>query len=82
MRSGLWGSLRRECLDHVIALNERQVCRIVSSYARSYNHAQPISLWRRMLLSRGESKCERWGASWRFPKWADFIIDTSGWPQP
>jgi hypothetical protein len=27
-------SLRRECLDHVIALNERQVCRIVSSYAR------------------------------------------------
>ena len=27
------GSLRRECLDHVIALNERHVCRIVSSYA-------------------------------------------------
>ena len=34
------GSLRRECLDHVIALNERQVYRIVSSYARHYNRAR------------------------------------------
>src|SRR5271169_1158547 len=34
------GSLRRECLDHVIALNERHVCRIVSSYARYYNRTR------------------------------------------
>ncbi len=34
------GSLRRECLDHVIALNERQFSRIVSSYARYYNGAR------------------------------------------
>ncbi len=34
------GSSRRECLDHVIALNERQVYRIVSSYARYYNRAR------------------------------------------
>jgi putative transposase len=34
------GSLRRECLDHVIALNERHVCRIVTSYARYYNRAR------------------------------------------
>jgi transposase InsO family protein len=34
------GSLRREYLDHVIALNERQVCRIVSSYARYYKRAR------------------------------------------
>jgi transposase InsO family protein len=31
------GSLRRDCLDHVIALNERHLCRVVSSYARYYN---------------------------------------------
>ncbi|HME70034.1 MAG TPA: integrase core domain-containing protein [Myxococcota bacterium] len=36
----LVGSLRRECLDHLIALNERQVCRIVSEYARYYNRAR------------------------------------------
>ena len=34
------GSLRRECLDHMIALNERHVCRIVSSYARYYKCAR------------------------------------------
>ncbi len=31
------GSLRRECLDHVIVLNERHLCRILSDYIRYYN---------------------------------------------
>jgi transposase InsO family protein len=31
------GSLRRECLDHVIVLNERHLHRILSDYARYYN---------------------------------------------
>ena len=31
------GSLRRECLDHLIVLNERQACGILSAYARYYN---------------------------------------------
>jgi len=34
------GSLRRECLDHLIVLNERQVYRILSDYARYYNRAR------------------------------------------
>ena len=34
------GSLRRECLDHMIVLKERQVCRILSDYARYYNCAR------------------------------------------
>jgi len=34
------GSLRRECLDHVTALNERHVCRIVSAYAHYYNRVR------------------------------------------
>jgi transposase InsO family protein len=33
------GSLRRECLDHVLVLNERHVCRILSDYAR-YNRSR------------------------------------------
>ena len=28
------GGLRRECLDHVIALNERQLLRVVRGYVR------------------------------------------------
>ncbi len=31
------GSLRRECLDHVIALDERHLLRIVRSYVAYYN---------------------------------------------
>ena len=34
------GSLRRECLDHMIVLNERQASRILSAYARCYNCAR------------------------------------------
>ena len=34
------GSLRRECLDHIIVLNERQVSRIPFDYARYYNCAR------------------------------------------
>ncbi len=33
------GSLRRECLDHVIVLNERHLGRMHSDYARYYNRS-------------------------------------------
>lgn len=34
------GSLRRECLDHVIVLNERHLGRMLSDYARYYNRTR------------------------------------------
>jgi transposase InsO family protein len=34
------GSLRRECLDHVVALNERQLLRVVQSYVVYYNRTR------------------------------------------
>jgi len=34
------GSLRRECLDHVIALDERQLLRTVRSYVAHYNKSR------------------------------------------
>jgi transposase InsO family protein len=33
----LIGSIRRECLDHVIVLGEAHLCRILKSYADYYN---------------------------------------------
>ena len=36
----LIGSIRRECLDHVIVLNERHVRRILRSYFAYYNQAR------------------------------------------
>ena len=34
------GSIRRECLDHVIILGERDLKRILSSYVRYYHSAR------------------------------------------
>jgi putative transposase len=34
------GSLRRECLDHVIALNERQLLRVVRGCVTYYNRTR------------------------------------------
>ena len=36
----LIGSVRRECLDHVIALNEQQLRRVLKSYLAYYNQAR------------------------------------------
>ena len=35
----LIGSIRRECLDHVIVLGERSLHQYLSAYADYYNHA-------------------------------------------
>ena len=35
------GSIRRECLDHVVVLNERHLLRRLRSYQRYYNAARP-----------------------------------------
>jgi len=35
------GSVRRECLDHVLILNERQLQRILKEYVRYFNTARP-----------------------------------------
>ncbi len=34
------GSIRRECLDHVIVLNERHLLRILSSYLDYYHRSR------------------------------------------
>ena len=33
----LIGSIRRECVDHIIVLDEAHLCRVLKSYARYYN---------------------------------------------
>jgi len=47
------GSIRRECLDHVIVLNERHLCRILSDYVDYYRHSRPhLSLVRNSPMPR------------------------------
>ena len=35
------GSVRRECLDHVIVLSERHLLAVLAEYVRYFNHARP-----------------------------------------
>lgn len=42
----LIGSIRRECLDHVIVINERHLRRILSCYFRYYHPGELIERWR------------------------------------
>jgi putative transposase len=35
------GSVRRECLDHVIVLSEEHLRKVLKEYFRYYNHARP-----------------------------------------
>ncbi len=37
----LLGSVRRECLDHILILSESHLCRILSEYALYFNRARP-----------------------------------------
>jgi len=35
------GSVRRECLDHMLILDERHLYRIIGEYVEYFNHARP-----------------------------------------
>jgi len=72
----LIGSIRRECLDHIIVLGEAHLRRILKSYARYYNETRTHLAWIRMrpLLARFSEPV--W--SGHLPSWADFITTTPG----
>jgi hypothetical protein len=46
----LIGSIRRECLDHVVVLGERQLRRLLANYAAHYN-----SVRTHLALGKGPS---------------------------
>ena len=66
------GTFRRECLDHLILVNERHLRSVLSGYVAHYNHVRPhqsLELWApddRRPRSRQRAGPHRWSAD---PRW-------------
>jgi transposase InsO family protein len=52
------GSIRRECLDHVIVLNAAGLRQVLTEYVAYYTGSRTMSVWRR-TLSSVEPSCRR-----------------------
>jgi transposase InsO family protein len=66
----LIGSIRRECLDHVVVFGAQHLRRLLLSYLDYYNTARTHCLWRKMR--QFGTLCTQSDAS------VDCIINTSG----
>ena len=55
MPNGLIGSIRRECLDHIVVLGEAHLRRILRSYARYYNDIRTQPHLPDLLISRNKT---------------------------
>jgi hypothetical protein len=73
------GSLRRECLDHVIVSTSGRSTGSSRAMPATTIVLEPIWRLRRMLPNPGECIRERMGGSSHSLRWADFIIATRGW---
>jgi hypothetical protein len=72
----LIGSIRRECLDHIVVFGEAHLLRILRSYVHYYNDVRTHrSLDKDAPIARRFSAP---GASHCFPSWADSITATPG----
>ena len=70
----LIGSIRRECVDHIIVLGEVHLWRVLQSYANYYNGVRTHrSLNKDAPVSR---PVQRTVSSSHAPSWADFITAT------
>ena len=74
----LIGSIRRECLDHVVVFGESHLRHLLAKYSAHYNEARRILRWTRILPFvdlRRQS-----GVSHQSRGSTVFIVSTFGWP--
>src|SRR5262249_54790687 len=74
------GSIRRECLDHVIVLNERHLRRLLHRYLAYHNATRRISPSNDSPID-ARCKPQLAGASLRSRRSADFITAISARPE-
>jgi hypothetical protein len=62
----LIGSIRRECLDHIVLWSEVHLRRVLAAYANYYNDIGHIFLWTRTRLATGRFKAMALSPALRF----------------
>jgi transposase InsO family protein len=72
----LIGSIRRECLDHVVVLSERHLRHLLLCYIKYYNGARTHLALDKMRRSRAPSIAP--GAFFVAQSWADCITNMAG----
>jgi putative transposase len=77
------GSMRRECLDHLIILSEQQLYRLIGEYVTYFNHARPhqglgrVSPSHLPMATTGSPAPGRWSL---IPCWVACITTTGVQP--
>jgi hypothetical protein len=72
----LIGSIRRECVDHIIVLGEAHLRRILKSYARYYNIMRRARTWPWLRMRPFLARFNEPVWSDHAPSWAAFITTT------
>src|SRR5215471_8140869 len=74
------GSIRRECLDHLIVFNEASLRRALRSYFGYYHKSRTHLSLARTRPSRGRFRRREGGESWQYPRSVDFTTATNDEP--
>src|SRR4030095_10913337 len=74
----LIGSIRRECLDRVIVLNDRHLRKLLADYGEYYHRIYLTDRWDRMHRLLGRSSHPSAGRWWSFRWLEDSIIAMGG----
>src|SRR6266446_5435133 len=76
------GSVRRECLDHLLMLNEKQLHRVLHAYAEYFNRARPHQGIQQQI-PEAEISCVPLGRRnelvFAAPSWADYTTTIDEW---
>jgi hypothetical protein len=71
------GSVRRECLDHLLILQEKQLQRVLNAYVNSFNRARPHQGIRRAASRAASRVSASRSHRWQGPRLPDFRWITS-----
>lgn len=78
------GSVRRECLDHLLILHEQQLARVLQVYVAYFNHARPIKACSSRSPILLHPRCQQWlemVPSLPCPSWAAYTMITAELPE-